>query len=158
MHNEQVFDHSITKVEKYNTLYKQAEALVADESNFLANMSNFCALLHHGFGFWWTGFYLIDGDELVLGPFQGPVACTRIKIGKGVCGTAWKLNQPITVPDVHAFEGHIACSSATNSEVVVPIYKEGQIIGVFDIDSTEFDSFDETDVKYLEKILSLISK
>jgi L-methionine (R)-S-oxide reductase len=106
----------------------------------------------------WTGFYLVEGQELVLGPFQGPVACNRIGKGKGVCGTSWLNQKPILVEDVHAFEGHIACNGESNSEVVVPLYKDNQIIGVLDIDSKEFGMFDNTDVFYLEKMLSLISK
>ncbi len=157
-HDNFTLEPAMTKAEKYETLLKQAESLLVDETNTLANMSNVCALLHHGLGFWWTGFYLMDGDELVLGPFQGPVACTRIGYGKGVCGHAWKEQLSVVVPNVHEFEGHIACSSESNSEIVLPITKDGEIIGVFDVDSKEFNTFDETDVIYLQKILSLISE
>lgn len=145
-----------TKEEKYQTVLKQAQALVNDEPSLLANMANLTSLLHYEFGFWWTGFYMVEEQELVLGPFQGPVACTRIGKGKGVCGTAWESNQAQVVDDVHQFEGHIACSSESNSEVVVPIHQNGQVIGVFDVDSRNFGEFDQTDVKYIEKLLSLL--
>ncbi|MFT5512518.1 MAG: L-methionine (R)-S-oxide reductase [Bacteroidia bacterium] len=147
-----------TKEDLYKNTLPQAEALLLNEPNLIANLSNLCALLHNTFGFLWTGFYLVEGQELVLGPFQGPVACNRIGKGKGVCGTSWLNQKPILVEDVHAFEGHIACNGESNSEVVVPLYKDNQIIGVLDIDSKEFGMFDNTDVFYLEKMLSLISK
>lgn len=145
-----------TKDATYQTVLSQAQALVSDETNRLANMSNVCSLLHHSFCFWWTGFYFVDGEELVLGPFQGPVACTRIGYGKGVCGAAWKENVAQVVPNVHEFVGHIACNSESNSEVVVPITENGKIIGVLDVDSKEYDTFDETDVHYLTEIIRLI--
>ncbi len=144
------------KQEQYELVIKQAEALFSDESNTLANMSNLCSLLHHNFGFWWTGFYMIQDDQLVLGPFQGPVACTRIDKGKGVCGTAWAENQIQIVPNVHEFEGHIACSAESNSEIVLPIVQRGDVIGVLDIDSKEFDTFDQIDAENLQKLLALI--
>ncbi len=147
----------MNKIEKYQELYSKAEALLSGESNELANLSNFCALIHNEFGFWWTGFYLIENEELVLGPFQGPVACTRIAFGKGVCGTAWEQAKSIVVPDVHAFEGHIACSSESNSEIVVPYFRHNNIRGVFDIDSKDFNTFDAIDKQYLEKLLSLLN-
>ncbi|MBQ0025276.1 MAG: GAF domain-containing protein [Bacteroidales bacterium] len=123
------------------------------ESDMIANMANVSALLHNIFGFWWTGFYRVQGDELVLGPFQGPLACTRIPFGKGVCGSAWKADRSIIVPDVEKFPGHIACSSESRSEIVVPVRKDGKIIAVLDIDSRELDSFDENDRVFLEQIV-----
>ncbi len=142
----------MTKEEKYEALLPQLQSLVSGESDTIANMANIAAALHETFGFWWTGFYRVEGNELVLGPFQGPIACTRIPFGRGVCGTAWQRGETIIVPNVHEFPGHIACSSASNSEIVVPIRQNGQIIAVLDIDSREFATFDETDRCYLEKI------
>ncbi len=147
-----------SKEQLYKEIIPQAESLFADEPNFIANCSNLCALLHNAFDFWWTGFYFVDAEELILGPFQGPVACTRIAKGKGVCGTAWANEEIIVVPDVHQFEGHIACSAESNSEIVVPVFKEGKIAGVFDVDSKDFNSFDQIDAHYLQKLLSLISR
>lgn len=134
----------------------QAEALLGGENDLIANMANIAALLHHTFRFWWTGFYRVEGNELVLGPFQGPIACTRIKKGRGVCGTTWLREQTIIVDDVHKFEGHIACSSESNSEIVVPLKKDGQIVAVLDIDSRDFSNFDSIDQLYLEKIMELM--
>lgn len=144
------------KSEKYEQVYTSAKALLEGETDLIANLANVCALIKTEFNFWWVGFYLVKQDELVLGPFQGPVACTRIAKGKGVCGTSWAQASSIVVPDVHKFEGHIACSAASNSEIVVPLIHNGEVWGVLDIDSTEFDSFDETDRMYLEKIVSLL--
>lgn len=144
------------KEEKYKELITQISALVAGETDEIANMANVAAVLHETFGFWWTGFYRVEKEELVLGPFQGPIACTRIPFGKGVCGTAWAKAETVTVPDVHKFAGHIACSSASNSEIVVPVRKNGKIKAVLDIDSTAFDTFDETDRIYLEQIADLL--
>lgn len=127
--------------------------MVEDESDAVANMANVAALIHHSLKFWWTGFYRVDGIQLVLGPFQGPVACTRIPFGRGVCGSAWKAGETIVVPDVDQFPGHIACSSASRSEIVVPVRKDGEIWGVLDIDSAELNTFDETDRIWLEKIV-----
>ena len=141
-----------TKAEKYAALLPQIASVVEAETDTIANMANIAAALHETFGFWWTGFYRVEGNELVLGPFQGPIACTRIPFGRGVCGTAWQRGETIIVPNVHEFPGHIACSSASNSEIVVPIRQNGQIIAVLDIDSREFATFDETDRCYLEKI------
>ena len=146
----------MNKIEKYQTLLPQIESLVAGETNAIANMANVAAALHEAFGFWWTGFYRVDGQQLVLGPFQGPIACTRIPYGKGVCGTAWQRAETIIVPNVHEFAGHIACSSASNSEIVVPIFLNHQVIAVLDIDSTDFNAFDETDKLYLEKIAGML--
>ena len=142
----------MTKEEQYQTLLPQIEALVAGETDRFANMANIVAALHGMFGFWWTGFYRVEGDQLVLGPFQGPIACTRIPFGRGVCGTCWQRGETVVVPDVHQFAGHIACSSASKSEIVVPVRMDGRIIAVLDIDSEEYNTFDATDRQYLEKI------
>lgn len=144
------------KTEQYKGLIPQIEALLNGESNLIANLANISAALKEQFGFFWVGFYLVDGDELVLGPFQGPVACTRIKKGKGVCGKAWQLGETLIVPNVEAFPGHIACSSLSKSEIVLPLRKDGRVIGVLDIDSDSLDSFDKEDAIHLEKILSFI--
>ena len=153
----QCMDDAIkTKRDKYSLVYKQVEALVDGEDDCIANMSNIAALLHGTFGFWWTGFYIVKGEELVLGPFQGPVACSRIPFGRGVCGAAWKRKESIVVPDVEKFPGHIACSSLSRSEIVVPIFREGKVVAVLDIDSKDLNAFDETDRESLEKITGLI--
>ncbi|MGM9789690.1 MAG: GAF domain-containing protein [Candidatus Cryptobacteroides sp.] len=144
------------KKEKYSLVYKQVEALVEGEDDSIANMSNIAALLHSTFGFWWTGFYIVKGDELVLGPFQGPVACSRIPFGRGVCGTAWQRKESIVVPDVEQFPGHIACSSLSRSEIVVPIFRNEAVIAVLDIDSRNLNAFDDIDRESLEKIMGLI--
>ena len=144
------------KDQKYSVLYDQIKALVECEEDIIADMANISSMIQHTFGFWWTGFYRVCGDELVLGPFQGPLACSRIRFGKGVCGTAWKEGRTVIVPDVDEFPGHIACSSASRSEIVVPVFQEGEIKAVLDIDSTETDTFDETDKEWLEKIVSLL--
>ena len=148
----------MNKKEKYAEVLRMIQAVVEEESDMVANMANVAALLHEEFGFWWTGFYRVDqeSEQLVLGPFQGPVACTRIPFGKGVCGTAWERAEVVIVPDVHKFPGHIACSSASNSEIVVPVFQGKKVIAVLDIDSTEFNTFDQTDKEWLEKIVSLI--
>ena len=140
------------KKDKYSLVYKQVEALVEGEDDTIANMSNIAALLHTTFGFWWTGFYIVKGDELVLGPFQGPVACSRIPFGRGVCGTSWQRKESIVVPDVEKFPGHIACSSQSRSEIVVPIFRGEEVIAVLDIDSRELNAFDDIDRESLEKI------
>lgn len=145
----------MTKEEKYNELFPQIESVLSVETDIIANMANVSAMLHEAFGFWWTGFYRVVDDVLVLGPFQGPMACTRIKKGKGVCGTAWAEAKSQVVPDVHKFPGHIACSSVSNSEIVVPIFHAGEVVAVLDIDSAEFNTFDETDRIWLEKLASL---
>lgn len=147
-----------SKAATYQTVAKQIQALLQDETDSIANLANIAAVLHTSFGFWWTGFYLVKNNELVLGPFQGPVACTRIGFGKGVCGTAWREKQTIVVPDVHQFPGHIACSAASNSEIVVPVMVGGEVIMVLDIDSTEYGCFDHTDKQYLEEIATLIAQ
>lgn len=144
------------KKEMYATLLPQIKALVEGESNRVANLANVAAALKQTFGFFWVGFYLVEDGELVLGPFQGPIACTRIRYGRGVCGTAWKEGKTLVVPDVDKFPGHIACSSASRSEIVVPIYnKEKEVVGVLDIDSDRLAEFDETDREWLERIVAV---
>jgi len=146
-----------TKKEQYEALIPQIEALLSGESNRIANMANVCAALKSQFDWLWIGFYLVDSeDELVLGPFQGPVACTRIRKGKGVCGSSWAEEKTLIVPDVEEFPGHIACSSMSKSEIVLPFVIEGEIAGVFDVDSVELDTFDEVDGTYLSKILTMV--
>lgn len=146
----------MNKEDLYISILPQAEALVEGETDMIANMANLSSLLQNAFGFWWTGFYRVDGKELILGPFQGPLACTRIPFGKGVCGSAWKAEKTIMVPDVEKFPGHIACSSESRSEIVVPVRKDGKTIAVLDIDSRELNCFDGTDRQYLEKIVSFL--
>ena len=146
------------KEEKYKLLVSQVASLIDGESDQIAVMANVSAAIHQSMGFWWTGFYRVIGDELVLGPFQGPVACMHIPYGKGVCGTAWQRAATVVVPDVEQFPGHIACSSESRSEIVVPVFgPEGKVIAVLDIDSTQLSTFDDTDRQYLEQICSLIS-
>ena len=151
-------DAAKAKRDKYSLVYKQVEALLEGEDDCIANMSNIAALLHSTFGFWWTGFYVVKGDELVLGPFQGPVACSRIPYGRGVCGAAWKRKESIVVPDVEQFPGHIACSSLSRSEIVVPVLRGGNVIALIDIDSKELNTFDGIDREHLERIADLIGK
>ena len=144
------------KKEMYATLLPQIKALVEGESNRVANLANVAAALKQTFGFFWVGFYLVEDGELVLGPFQGPIACTSNRYGRGVCGTAWKEGKTLVVPDVDKFPGHIACSSASRSEIVVPIYnKEKEVVGVLDIDSDRLAEFDETDREWLERIVAV---
>ena len=140
------------KNETYKLLLAQVKAMVKDESDPVANMANVTALIQEAFHFWWTGFYRVINNQLVLGPFQGPVACTRIGFGKGVCGTSWKERKTLVVEDVEQFPGHIACSSESKSEIVVPLMKQGEIIGVLDIDSERLATFDQTDKEWLEQI------
>lgn len=151
--------HPITLPEKEN-LYKstlqQIEGLIEAEKDLIAGLANVSAVLKNTFHWWWMGFYLVKNNELVLGPFQGPVACTRIGYGKGVCGTAWAQNQSIVVADVHAFPGHIACSAESSSEIVVPVRKNGAVVAVLDADSEHFSCFDETDRLFLEKICATL--
>ena len=144
------------KEDKYALLYKQIEAVTESESDAIANMANVAAMIHYTFGFWWTGFYRVIDNMLVLGPFQGPLACSRIAYGRGVCGTAWKENTTQVVPDVEQFPGHIACSSASKSEIVVPIIKDNTVTAVLDIDSEHLATFDETDRRWLEKIAEIL--
>ena len=145
------------KQETYKTLLAQVKAIVKDESDPVANMANVAALIQETFRFWWTGFYRVIGDQLVLGPFQGPVACTRIGFGKGVCGTSWKEKRTIVVEDVEQFPGHIACSSESRSEIVIPLYKGEEVIGVLDIDSEKLATFDRTDQTFLEEIAKIVA-
>lgn len=145
-----------SKAEQYISLIPQLKGLVIGEDDLIANLANISAALKEQFDWLWVGFYLVKSDQLVLGPFQGPVACTRIQKGKGVCGTSWANNEVLIVPDVDAFPGHIACSSASKSEIVLPLISGGQVVGVLDVDSTELAHFDEVDAKYLQEIISLI--
>ena len=153
---EQLIIQGSTKQERYEALLPQIKAVIEGESDLIANMANVAAMLHETFGFWWTGFYRVIGEELVLGPFQGPMACTRIKKGRGVCGTAWLKEETQVVPDVDQFPGHIACSSTSRSEIVVPVFQDGNIVAVLDIDSAQLATFDETDRQYLERIVQIL--
>lgn len=157
MAEELLISQSLNKRERYESLLPQIKSLVEGEPDLIANLSNITAALKQTFDFLWVGFYLVKNDELVLGPFQGPIACTRISFGKGVCGSAWKEKNTIIVPDVEAFPGHIACSSASKSEIVVPVIRRGEVMMVLDIDSEVFNAFDETDQKFLEKLVEFIS-
>jgi L-methionine (R)-S-oxide reductase len=156
MAEELIISKGSSKEELYKTLYPQLESLVENEDDLIANMANITSALKETFDFFWVGFYRVVGDRLVLGPFQGPIACTNIAFGKGVCGKSWKEEKTIVVPDVDKFPGHIACSSMSRSEIVVPILKENKVIAVLDVDSDKLDSFDETDAYYLEKISLLL--
>lgn len=147
-----------TKEEKYRLLLEQVVALTADESDDIANMANVSAMVQETFGFWWTGFYRVQEETLVLGPFQGPLACTRIAYGRGVCGSAWKEERTLVVPDVELFPGHIACSSASRSEIVVPVWRAGRILAVLDIDSEHLATFDETDRLWLERLVAVFDR
>lgn len=146
-----------TKEEQYTALLPQLQGLLQGEPDLVANLANVTAALKEQFGWFWVGFYLVKGDELVLAPFQGPVACTRIKKGRGVCGSSWAQAQTLIVPDVEKFPGHIACSSLSKSEIVVPIIRNGEVLGVLDVDADELNQFDTTDQHYLEQIIDLIS-
>ncbi len=145
-----------SKQEQYESLIPQIQGLLQGENNLIANLANISAALKEQFNWWWVGFYWIHEDELVLGPFQGPVACTRIKKGRGVCGGAWQQGKTLVVEDVEKFPGHIACSSASKSEIVVPVYQNNKIVGVLDVDSEHLSYFDEIDQLYLEKIVALL--
>lgn len=145
-----------TKQEQYEALLPQIKGLLSGEPDLIANLANISAALHEQFGWLWVGFYIVKEDELVLGPFQGPVACTRIRKGKGVCGTSWEKATTLIVPDVEKFPGHIACSSKSKSEIVVPVIRNGKVIAVLDVDSEALNHFDATDQQYLEQILNLI--
>ena len=145
-----------SKEEVYESIYPQLKALTEDEPDLIANMANIASALKEAFGFFWVGFYRVVGDQLVLGPFQGPVACTRIIFGRGVCGTAWKEKRTILVPDVELFPGHIACSSLSRSEIVIPLLRDGDVVAVLDVDSDALNSFNEVDTLFLEKIASLL--
>jgi GAF domain-containing protein len=154
---ETLIKNGTTKSEHYEELLTQLKYLVGNETNRVANLANVTAGLKEFFGFFWVGFYLVENEELVLGPFQGPVACTRIAFGKGVCGTAWKNNETILVPNVDEFPGHIACSSQSKSEIVVTIQKENTVVGVLDVDSDKLNDFDEIDQKYLEELCAWLA-
>ena len=148
----------MNKIEKYRLVTEQIRALIEDETDSVAVMANVCAAIHEAMGFWWTGFYRVKDGELVLGPFQGPVACMHIGFGKGVCGMAWKEQRTVIVPDVEQFPGHIACSSLSRSEIVVPVFsKNGEIVAVLDIDSKELATFDDIDREYLEAICKILT-
>ena len=142
-----------SREEQYKSLVPQIKALIADEPDLIANLANISAALKTGLGFYWIGFYLVKNNELVLGPFQGPIACTRIGKGKGVCGSVWQKEQTLIVPDVDQFPGHIACSSASRSEIVIPLMNNGEVLGVLDIDSDKLNDFSEVDEQYLKQIL-----
>ncbi|MBK7099348.1 MAG: GAF domain-containing protein [Sphingobacteriales bacterium] len=146
-----------TKAAQYQSLLPQIKALMEGEDDLIANLANVAAALKEQFNWWWAGFYLVKNDELVLGPFQGPVACTRIKKGKGVCGKSWVMAAALIVPDVEQFPGHIACSSLSKSEIVVPILKENAVVGVLDVDSEHLNHFDQTDQAYLEELVTFIN-
>jgi L-methionine (R)-S-oxide reductase len=145
-----------TKEEQYENIIPQIKGLLEGEADLVANLANISAALKEQFGWLWVGFYIVKADELVLGPFQGPVACTRIKKGRGVCGTSWAQAKTLIVPDVEQFPGHIACSSLSRSEIVVPILKNGEVVAVLDVDSIELDTFDKTDQRYLEVIVQTL--
>lgn len=145
-----------TKQEQYEALIPQIKGLLEGENDLVANLANVAAALKEQFNWLWVGFYLVKNDELVLGPFQGPVACTRIKKGRGVCGTSWAQQKTLIVPDVEKFPGHIACSSASRSEIVIPILQKNEVVAVLDVDSKELNTFDTTDQTYLGQIASLI--
>jgi len=153
---EVVINISENKENQYKSLIPQIQALIDGETNLVANLANITAALKTQFNWWWVGFYWVEENGLILAPFQGPIACTRIQKGKGVCGTAWKEEKTIIVPDVTKFSGHIACSSFSKSEIVVPVFKNKNVIGVLDVDSDQLNCFDEIDQQYLEKIVSLI--
>ena len=154
---EEITIHATTKEERYKELLPQVKALVDAEEDLIANMANICAALKFGMNFFWVGFYLVKQQELVLGPFQGPVACTRIQLGRGVCGTAWREQKTIVVKDVEQFPGHIACSALSKSEIVLPVFdSHRKMVAVLDVDSTELAAFDETDTFYLEKLVQLL--
>jgi L-methionine (R)-S-oxide reductase len=158
MAEELIISASTNKQEKYKTLISQLEALIGDEKDVIANLSNIAAALKQTMNFFWVGFYLVKDNQLVLGPFQGPIACTRINFGKGVCGTSWKEGKSIVVPNVDEFPGHIACSSASKSEIVLPAFKNNSVALVLDVDSDMLDDFDAVDQEALEKVMRLIEK
>lgn len=157
MAEDLVISRNLDKEVQYMSLIPQIEALITGEEDQIANLANIAAALKEQFGWFWVGFYLVKGDELVLGPFQGPVACTRIKKGKGVCGASWQQNETLIVPDVDQFPGHIACASASRSEIVLPLHRGAEVVGVLDVDSEYLSYFDEVDAKYLKEIISLLN-
>jgi L-methionine (R)-S-oxide reductase len=146
-----------TKQEQYQSLLPQIKAVVEDEADLIANLANTCACLKEQFDWLWVGFYIVKKDELVLGPFQGPLACTRIKKGKGVCGTSWAKKETLIVPDVNAFPGHIACSSLSLSEIVVPVIRDGEVVAVLDVDSERYNEFDDVDARFLEQLVGYMN-
>lgn len=156
MAEEIIIPDGVSKKERYDALIPQLKSLVESESDAIANMANISAALKEVFNFFWVGFYIVKDEQLVLGPFQGPIACTRIRYGKGVCGTAWKEQKAIVVPNVDEFPGHIACSSLSKSEIVVPVFYRGRVVAVLDVDSELLDHFDKTDEKYLTRIVELL--
>ncbi|UOR04761.1 GAF domain-containing protein [Hymenobacter aerilatus] len=158
MAEELHLDTTLSKAEQYRQLLPQIEALTAGEPDLTANLANTAAALRQAFGFFWVGFYLVKGDELVLGPFQGPIACTRIRRGKGVCGSSWAEARTLLVPDVEQFPGHIACSSDSKSEIVVPVLKNGEVVAVLDVDSDQLNDFDHDDQMALEKLMQLAAR
>lgn len=158
MAEELIISSATDKKEKYTTLIPQLESLIGDERDLIANLSNIAAALKQTFDFFWVGFYLVKGNQLVLGPFQGPIACTRIDFGKGVCGATWKAQKTIVVPNVEEFPGHIACNSASKSEIVLPAFKDGAVALVLDVDSDRLNDFDTVDQQHLEKVMRLIEK
>jgi GAF domain-containing protein len=158
MAEELIVSQDLSKKEKYEALIPQIHALVTGEPDLTANLANIAAALKYGMGFFWVGFYLVKEDQLVLGPFQGPIACTRIRKGKGVCGTVWAEGKTMVVPNVDEFPGHIACSSDSKSEIVLPAFKDGAVSLILDVDSDQLNDFDETDVEALERLMSIIEK
>jgi L-methionine (R)-S-oxide reductase len=153
---EELIIHKGTREEQYLELIPQIAGLVEGETDLIANLANITAALKQQFGWLWIGFYLVKGEELVLGPFQGPIACTRIKKGKGVCGTAWEQMKTIIVPDVNAFPGHITCSSLSKSEIVLPLFQDGKVTGVLDVDHSQYSAFDKTDELFLTEIIHFL--
>jgi GAF domain-containing protein len=153
---EDLIIHKGNKAEQYQELIPQIKGLLEGEPDLIANLANVAAALKEQFGWFWVGFYLVKDNELVLGPFQGPVACTRIKKGRGVCGSSWANASTLIVPDVEKFSGHIACSSLSKSEIVLPLFKNGEVLGVLDVDSDTLNQFDQIDQQYLEEIISII--
>jgi L-methionine (R)-S-oxide reductase len=146
-----------TRKEQYESLLPQIKAVVDGENDLIANLANTCACLKEQFNWLWVGFYIVKNDELVLGPFQGPLACTRIRKGKGVCGTSWAKKQTLIVADVNTFPGHIACSSLSLSEIVVPVIRDGEVVAVLDVDSEKYNEFDEVDKRYLEEVVTYLA-
>jgi L-methionine (R)-S-oxide reductase len=158
MESSAIIDHSLPKIERYQKLVQALTALVDEETDLTANLANTAALIFHSFDFHWVGFYWVKEEELVLGPFQGPVACTRIKKGRGVCGTCWEQNEVQCVPNVNEFPGHIACSALSQSELVLPVRRNGEVVGVLDIDSVFLNDFDEDDIQGMTAIISVIER
>lgn len=158
MAEELIISNDLSKAEKYESLIPQIEALVTGEPDLTANLANIASALKYGMGFFWVGFYLVKEDELVLGPFQGPIACTRIRKGKGVCGTSWETSKTILVPNVDEFPGHIACSSDSKSEIVLPAIINGEVKLILDVDSDQLNDFDEVDQVHLEKLMRVVER